>query len=140
MPTVETGLAQRTFTRLHQAIQNACVRACHDLSEGGLAVAAAEMAFAGGLGAAISLQNIKHDVPDNLDIALLFSESNSRFLCEIAADKQSDFEQTLGDVPHSKIGEVTDSKRLAITGTNGATRIDHDLATLKEAWQAPLRW
>ena len=37
--------------RMHEAIHAGFVRACHDLSEGGLAVAAAEMAFAGGLGA-----------------------------------------------------------------------------------------
>ena len=43
-------LAKQTFAALHQAIDAGLVRACHDLSEGGLAVAAAEMAFAGGLG------------------------------------------------------------------------------------------
>ena len=41
---------RRRFTLMHQAISKGYVRACHDLSEGGLAVAAAEMAFAGDLG------------------------------------------------------------------------------------------
>ena len=45
----------QTFAALHRAIQRGLVRACHDLSEGGLAVAAAEMAFAGGLGARIDV-------------------------------------------------------------------------------------
>ena len=46
--------------RVHEAIAAGLVRACHDLSEGGLAVAAAEMAFAGGLGAAIELGEVPH--------------------------------------------------------------------------------
>ena len=40
---------------MHKAITRETVKACHDLSEGGLAVAAAEMAFAGGLGARIEI-------------------------------------------------------------------------------------
>ena len=36
---------------VHAAINRGLLRSCHDLSEGGLAVALAEMAFAGGLGA-----------------------------------------------------------------------------------------
>ena len=45
------GWPSATFAAVHRAIDAGLVRACHDLSEGGLAVAAAEMAFAGGLGA-----------------------------------------------------------------------------------------
>ena len=40
-------MARDVFHKLHAAIDGGLVRACHDLSEGGLAVAAAEMAFAG---------------------------------------------------------------------------------------------
>ena len=50
VPQVDAELAARTFAAVHQAIAAGTVRACHDLSEGGLAVALAEMAFAGGLG------------------------------------------------------------------------------------------
>ncbi|MBN1395641.1 MAG: phosphoribosylformylglycinamidine synthase, partial [Pirellulales bacterium] len=57
-PMVDFHRAKATFAALHSAISNGLVRACHDLSEGGMAAAAAEMAFAGGLGAKISLQNL----------------------------------------------------------------------------------
>ncbi len=53
VPTVDAEQARETFAAVHRAIHGGLVRACHDLSEGGLAVAAAEMAFAGGLGAQI---------------------------------------------------------------------------------------
>ena len=51
-------VAKRTFAALHRAISAGLVRACHDLSEGGLAVAAAEMAFAGGLGATLLVDRV----------------------------------------------------------------------------------
>ena len=53
VPTVDPESAQATFAAMHRAIDAGLVRACHDLSEGGLAVAAAEMAFAGGFGAQV---------------------------------------------------------------------------------------
>ena len=51
VPKMDAAAAKKTFVAIHKAIHAEVVRACHDLSEGGLAVAAAEMAFAGGLGA-----------------------------------------------------------------------------------------
>ena len=60
VPKVDAQVAKNTFAALHKAIYTGLVRACHDLSEGGLAVAAAEMAFAGGLGARISLADVPY--------------------------------------------------------------------------------
>src|SRR5262249_55195475 len=51
VPQVDLQSAPKLFAALHSAITQGLVRACHDLSEGGLAVAAAEMCFAGGIGA-----------------------------------------------------------------------------------------
>src|SRR5262249_19682221 len=51
VPRVDVETALHIFARLHAAIEGGLVRSVHDLSEGGLAVAAAEMAFAGGVGA-----------------------------------------------------------------------------------------
>jgi len=149
VPTVETETASKTFTVLHHAIKTGLVRSCHDLSEGGLAVAVAEMAFAGGLGAKIRLEQVPHDVPADcdggLDANLLFSESNSRFLCEVPAENKDEFERLLGDAPHAEVGDVTDTGKLEIVSAVGgdwaATNVVHsDIAALKEAWQEPLRW
>src|SRR5262249_23061886 len=93
-PRVDSARAKATFAALHKSIHSGYVRSCHDLSEGGLAVAAAEMAFAGGLGARIYLLEVPHEIP-NAEAAevhggfasiLLFSESNSRFLVEVPQD------------------------------------------------------
>jgi phosphoribosylformylglycinamidine synthase len=143
VPAVDAQAAKRTFAAVHQAITAGLVRACHDLSEGGLAVAAAEMAFAGGLGAKISLHSVPRDLPAGLpqaDLVLLFAESNTRFLCEVAPPNAAAFEAALQGVPLARIGEVTPGDRLEILATAGAKAIDGAIADLKEAWQKPLRW
>ena len=144
VPRVDAARAKATFAQLHSAIRAGLVRSCHDLSEGGLAAAAAEMAFAGGLGARLSLATVPsqfNDASVDRETALLFSESNTRFLCEVPPEKQAGFTRTLAGVPHALVGEVTVSPRLQISGVqNNQMLIDTDLATLKEAWQSPLRW
>jgi phosphoribosylformylglycinamidine synthase len=70
---------------------------------------------------------------------LLFAESNTRFLCEVPADREAEFLQTLAGVPVAQVGRVVAQPRLAIT-RGAATLIETDLSVLKEAWQAPLRW
>ena len=58
VPKVEPVKAKNLMEKLSQASEKGLVKACHDCSEGGIGVAAAEMAFAGGLGAAISLKSL----------------------------------------------------------------------------------
>jgi phosphoribosylformylglycinamidine synthase len=154
VPQVEPAIARSTFAALHRSIDAGVVCACHDLSEGGLAVAAAEMAFAGGLGARIYLAQVPHRLSEStstqdLNAALLFSESNSRFLCEVRPDEVGHFEAMMADVPHAAIGEVTSTPRLRIMGVPAASQpdplsvppaVEADLVVLKEAWKAPLRW
>jgi phosphoribosylformylglycinamidine synthase len=140
VPQVNTAVAKRTFAAIHHAIQSGCLRACHDLSEGGLAVAIAEMAFAGGLGVALSLAGVPNDIDSAADAAILFSESNSRFLCEVPAGKRAEFDGIMSQLPHAAIGEVTGTGRVVIASRTGAPLIDSSIADLKESWQSPLRW
>ncbi len=141
VPTVDPALARRTFQALHRAIAAGCVRACHDLSEGGLAVAAAEMAFAGGLGATIDLQNVPTDSgPDTgQELVRLFSESNTRFLCEVPREHAAAFERQFAGVACASLGEVTAAPQLVVT--SGKRQIvSAEIDRLKAAWQAPLDW
>jgi phosphoribosylformylglycinamidine synthase len=148
VPRVDSTAAKTAFTAIHRAICQGLVRACHDLSEGGLAVALAEMAFAGGLGARVNLSSISLPHVDHQRAMLvsLFSESNTRFVCEVASRDCVGFESALQDVPFAKLGAVTDVERLVIVHGSSAPSdpervpIDIETAKLKEAWQAPLRW
>lgn len=137
-PRVDAAVARQTFDALHRAIREGLVRSCHDLSEGGLAVAAAEMAFAGGLGAKLSIWEIPVEGDLRNPAVLLFSESCTRFLCEVPPQQAEAFSRALAGVPHARIGLVTETHQLEILGDSMLVRAD--IAALKEAWQKPLRW
>ena len=144
VPELRVETAKVTFQRIHAAIRQGFVRACHDLSEGGLAVAIAEMAFAGGTGASISLDRVPADLPGltgaQRHAAVLFSESNSRFLVEVPVAHRAAFEQCLGDTPWGLVGEVGNSKTLRFNFDAAQPAWEYDISDLKEAWQSPLRW
>jgi phosphoribosylformylglycinamidine synthase II len=151
VPHVEVETAKRTFAAVHEAICAGLIRACHDLSEGGLAVALAEMCFAGGCGASIELTSVPCEAAlhenDGFDVSALFSESASRFVVEVPAIRAAALESMLraADVRWGRLGEVTASDRLQVRGDQQGPRaaaflIDLPLAELKEAWQKPLRW
>jgi len=139
VPKVDAAMARRTFAALHRAIDAGLVRACHDLSEGGLAVAAAEMAFAGGLGLELSLDTVPRTAGADHPAVLLFSESNTRFLCEVRPEKAAAFEAALAGIASARVGTVVNSGQLEIR-TDSRVVLRADLPTLKESWQKPLRW
>lgn len=140
VPKVDMSSASRVFAAMHQAIRQGLVRSCHDLSEGGLAVALAEMAFAGGLGVSADLTALNH-TEGLVDAETLFSESNTRFLIEVPMKNvplvQAIFVQGALQEP-VRIGQVNESDRLVVTGRDGAVLIDESLADLKQSWQSPL--
>jgi phosphoribosylformylglycinamidine synthase len=138
VPTVDPERVRATFVAVHRAIQSGLVQACHDLSEGGLAAAAAEMAFAGGLGAKIDLQTVPTGDVRIDSAARLFSESNTRFLCEVAPNHAADFERTFQGIPFARIGQVTSDARLEIRDGERAL-VDADINELKRAWQSTLQ-
>jgi phosphoribosylformylglycinamidine synthase len=135
VPMPEVTTAPKIFAALHGAICAGLVRACHDLSEGGLAVALAEMAFAGGIGADITNTAAK----GLADLVALFSESTTRFVVEIAPDKVKAFEERLAGWI-TPIGKTVKEPRLRIVDSGGEWIVWANLAQLKEAWQKPLRW
>jgi phosphoribosylformylglycinamidine synthase len=147
VPAVDPGLGTSVFGALHQAIRRQLVRSCHDLSEGGLAVALAEMAMAGGLGADVSLDAVPHTSDAAADLTLLFSESPSRFLLEVRPEHWDELGGVLDGLPVGRLGFVVRaggehdalSPRLIVRGQGGSIVIDCALADLKAAWQRPFR-
>lgn len=142
VPTVCPENCNKTFPAVHQAIKSGLVRACHDLSEGGLAVAAAEMAFAGGLGLKLDLAKVATDAGyqgDEDTLIKLFSESNTRFLIEVAPENCDAFESGLKGATLSRIGSVTEDDQLVVE-SGGQLLLSTPVGQLKEAWQSPLRW
>jgi phosphoribosylformylglycinamidine synthase len=136
VPRPDLAVAPATFRGLHDAIRRGLVRACHDLSEGGLAVAAAEMAFAGGVGADLT----SPDTAELSDAIWLFSESTTRFLVEVRPAAVEQFRSCLGDVPLAEVGRTCKEPRLRIAGASGEWVVWAGLDQLQKAWQRPLAW
>ncbi|MDD5746559.1 MAG: hypothetical protein PHO30_04765, partial [Candidatus Omnitrophica bacterium] len=78
--------------------------------------------------------------PARRDDVLLFSESNSRFVVEVAPRHQSAFERMLKGTAHACVGRITSTKDFRVTGINGEMVVACGIDGLKEAWQKPLRW
>ncbi len=121
---------------LHRTVGHGHVRAMHDLSEGGLAVAAAEMCIAGRLGLNLSLCDVPQDTDGNNDAVLLFAESAGRFLVEVAPENQASFEKALAGFPVACIGTVTAGPDLNIKGRDGTPIFTASVDTLRTAWQS----
>jgi len=140
VPKVNPHRAKELMDRLSIATGKGLVRACHDCSDGGIGVAVAEMAFAGGLGARVYLGSVPLGKPIERDDFILFSESNSRFLVEVVPDSQVEFEKIMDGTSLANIGQVTDGEVLEIYGVDGRKVLAVSLGELKEAWQKPLHW
>jgi len=137
VPKVRVTQAKKTFRTITRAIDFGLVKSCHDVSEGGLAVAAAEMAFTGGYGIELYLQNVpKKDL--RRDDFVLFSESNSRFLVEVSQEAKEEFEALMKGCTYAEIGKVTKTPKLCVYGLNGNIVIDAALSGLLASWKQTL--
>lgn len=115
-PQVRPEETLQIMRGLSAAIESGVVRSCHDLSEGGLAVAAAEMAIAGNLGMTLQIELMPVAAHADLpaEEALLFAESAGRFLVEVAPQEAESFELLFGGSPIAAIGDVTDQPHLVV--------------------------
>jgi len=140
VPKVDLETAPKIAESISGAIAAGLVVSCHDCSEGGLAVALAEMAFAGGLGIEADLRGLPKAADCSRIDAQLFSESNSRYIVEVEPENYDAFAKLMLNLPFGQIGRVTEEKILSIKAENGKAVIESDLDSLKRAWQEPLAW
>ncbi|WP_460500721.1 phosphoribosylformylglycinamidine synthase subunit PurL, partial [Hymenobacter agri] len=127
VPKVDFAKAKALYTLVSQANDQHLIQSCHDLSDGGLAVALAETTFGYGYGAEIDLP------ATGLPLATqLFSESHSRFLATVAPEDVVAFEQLLGERA-TRLGRVTLDGQLTVRHA-GQPVIAANTATLRAAW------
>jgi phosphoribosylformylglycinamidine (FGAM) synthase-like enzyme len=139
VPPVDAVESRRVMAAVQKAIKDGLARACHDLSEGGLAVAAAEMAFSGGVGLELDLSEVVAEAEAS-EGALLFAENAGRFLVEVAPESRTTFLAIAKDVPHAELGCVTQADRIVVRGLEGRKVIDVSIAEAKAAWQGTFGW
>ncbi|MBN1993251.1 MAG: phosphoribosylformylglycinamidine synthase subunit PurL [Anaerolineae bacterium] len=119
---------------LHQVMVKGLAQSCHDCSEGGLAVALAEMCLAGRLGAKIELSQVPGAANMATDDQILFAETSCRFVVEVRPADAAAFEKLLGDTPHARFGRVGGDE-LQINGLNKQPVIAVPVAGLEKAWR-----
>ncbi len=140
VPTVDLQTAAKIAKKISEAIKNGLIESCHDCSEGGLAVALAEMAFAGGFGVEANLRGLPKSNDCLRTDTQLFGESNSRYIVEVEPDKFNNFAKLMLNLPFGQLGKVINEQKLIITAQNGREVINADLGLLKKAWQKTFDW
>jgi phosphoribosylformylglycinamidine synthase subunit PurL len=136
VPRMDAKFTGRAAEAVVQAIENGLVRACHDLAEGGLAVALTEMCLGGDVGATIRLQHVGAGLrPDHA----LFSETNTRWIIEATPEKaatlMAHFQKN--NVPAVELGTVGGADVVVAGPKKDVLRLA--VADARKAWEAPLR-
>ena len=134
LPEVDLAQGPRLAEAVHRLIGAGLVRSAHDPSEGGLLVAAAEMAFAGGLGATIDLDGVGERLSP---IAAGFAETPSRYLLEVAPEDLAAVASSLGELPWREVGAFDDSAKFVVR--HGGREAGIPIESLRNAWDAGAR-
>ena len=135
LPCVDLLQGPRTARVVHAIARRGLACAIHDCSEGGLVVAAVEMAIAGDLGLALDLAALPR-AGELSPAGECFAETPSRDLVGVRRADLDAVDALLGDTRHAIIGEVDDTRRLALT----ADDTELDVAELRDAWSGTLDW
>ncbi|HYO11528.1 MAG TPA: AIR synthase-related protein, partial [Tepidisphaeraceae bacterium] len=127
----------QTLAALHRAVAGQIaagrVAACHDISEGGIAVAAAEMCIASGLGLIVGAEHFATDEA--------FVESPGRYLIELADIEQQHAvrEALKGSADVIDFGLVQHLRKLTVTSEKERV-LEVGLEELTQAWSGTLDW
>ncbi|MEN6369334.1 MAG: AIR synthase-related protein, partial [Thermotogota bacterium] len=132
-PQVRAEQACKRYRRLGEAIAAGLVASCHDLSDGGLAVALVESAIGGGFGFNVALDELG---PSDRPWVLLFSETPSRFVVTVPEEGRRAFEGILGGDARP-IGRVTGEAHVGIS-VGGRSCVDASLERFETAWRSGL--
>ncbi|HUV08672.1 MAG TPA: AIR synthase-related protein [Spirochaetia bacterium] len=137
-PRVVAKQAIGTFRLLYKAMMECLAASCHDLSDGGLAVALCESALAGRLGARINLDEVPGEETEAMETErLLFCETPSRFLISAPEGHAGKLLSLFEGMPFSRIGTVTEEPVLRIS-RNGTEVAVLDLSQVESAWKTPI--
>jgi len=126
--------AVKLYKAIAGAIKAGCVAAAHDVSQGGLAVTLAEMAFSGGLGAELDLSAASAGLTP---VELLFGESPARLVLEVAKGKEAEFLRLVKGLPVAEIGYVKEEPSLS-AGDGRERFFTEDIRALKDSWKREL--
>lgn len=137
VPKVKPEINLSVMKKLYNAINQGLVRSCHDCSEGGLIITISEMMIGSGYGAEIDIEEIPSDIKD--PVAVLFSESQGRFIVEVDGSCVDRFEKLFQNLPCACIGRIIPAFHLKVfSGDNQVLSVDGE--EIKQKWCGALEW
>lgn len=117
-----------TYKAFYAAVQQGLVMACHDLSEGGLAVALSEMCMAGRVGCKVDLAREDHS------LRALFGETAGCLLVEVTPKNRQTFESCFLHLPLVQIGTVESEQSMTVS-CGGESLMNVPISLMLTAWQ-----
>jgi len=132
VPRSNPEVLRRGMEALREAMKAGFIASCHDLSEGGLAVAVCEMVLGGDIGAALDISSVN---PTMRSDYALFSESNTRWVVEVWREETRRFEELMNTrgICIARIGETMGEKRVLMRD-GGKQLVDIALEDVRKAW------
>ena len=132
VPVCAPVAAMALYRSAHEAIKEGFVLSAHDVSEGGLAVTLAEMAFSMKAG-------IEADLSRDLSAMVqLFSESPARFVMEVPAEDLKNVQELFAGQPCAVLGSTTGAHRRLVIRQGAGLVLDESIADLKSIWKGGL--
>jgi len=140
VPLLIPTRARQYYEQVHKAISEGLVLSAHDISDGGLGVAAAEMAFAGNMGLMLFLRYVPGNELFERDDLLLFNETPGRILLQVSAANACKFAShfDLEGMSLKMIGLFIEDKEFSITGPKGNELLRFELEELRSAFNTGL--
>lgn len=111
-----------TYQKLHAAIGRGLIKTCHDISDGGLLVALAEMCIGGKRGATVDTATLLHAV-DSDELRALFGETCGCFIIEASPADEAALQQIFAGTPLVKIGSVSENLALRVNAKSGTVSV-----------------
>ncbi|MEM7697447.1 MAG: phosphoribosylformylglycinamidine synthase subunit PurL [Verrucomicrobiota bacterium] len=134
VPDTDFETAMRCYRQYHAAVKAGLIRSAHDVSEGGLAVTLAEMAFSEKAGLEVSLDGIPSDEALS-KAALLFGESPSRLIVEVAPADLAPLADLFDDLPFTVLGRAAGEHRNLRIEWGPEVLVDESITELKSLWK-----
>jgi phosphoribosylformylglycinamidine synthase len=140
IPRVNLQQGPINAASVSELIREGLACSAHDCSDGGLLVAAAEMAIATPLGLDLDLDALLAEQDISL-AARAFAETPSRYLLEVSPENASSVKARLNErqVPFAPVGRFNDTSRFTIRAGEQSV-VDCELSELLAAWREPLDW
>ena len=136
VPKVDAAAALELYRRVAELTGKELAHSLHTPGFGGLGVGFAKVAMAGRLGLNVDLAAVPQ-AGGLTTGALLFSESNARFIMTAAPAQREVIAKILNGVPFARVGQVTAAPELVLR--DGGSEIRLAVADLVRSYQATLK-